>query len=196
MQGEASLKFLLCLWLWRSVSPSYARSDISKQKFEMKKHLNWLNKSAQPAFDHSLLKGIQMKHNYHPEGLFDNNKLSLRNIHILQLWHRYGKCAKGIIPMRMTKEDVVLRESSYKRYGMKKHRTFPFPKSEEHDLMHEPVNAIVYVEVDNYYGAKATINVWKPKIQQQHEKYLNNIEAGWKVSRIYMVTIIQGSSLT
>nr|VDD36787.1 unnamed protein product [Brassica oleracea] len=31
------------------------------------------------------------------------------------------------------------------------------------------MNAIVYVEVDNYYGAKATINVWKPKIQQQHE---------------------------
>uniref|UniRef100_A0A0D3D6L8 Uncharacterized protein n=1 Tax=Brassica oleracea var. oleracea TaxID=109376 RepID=A0A0D3D6L8_BRAOL len=86
-----------------------------------------------------------------------------------KLWHRYGKCAEGIIPMRMPKEDVVLRESSYKRYGMKKHRTFPFPKSEEHDLMHEPVNAIAYLEVDNYYGAKATINVWKPKIQQQHE---------------------------
>uniref|UniRef100_A0A0D3DDU4 Neprosin PEP catalytic domain-containing protein n=1 Tax=Brassica oleracea var. oleracea TaxID=109376 RepID=A0A0D3DDU4_BRAOL len=72
------------------------------------------------------------------------------------------------------------------------------------------MNAIAYVEGDNYYGAKATINVWKPKIQQQHEftflqiwllsdlfrKYLNSIEAGWKVSRIYMVTIIQSSSLT
>ncbi|KAF3592877.1 hypothetical protein DY000_02023040, partial [Brassica cretica] len=108
--GEASLKFLLCLWLWRSVSPSYARSGISKQKFEMKKHLNWLNKSA--------VKSIQ--------------------------------------------------------------------------------NAIAYVEGDNYYGAKATINVWEPKIQQQHKftflqiwllsdlfrKYLNNIKAGWQVHSV------------
>ncbi|KAG2263704.1 hypothetical protein Bca52824_070783 [Brassica carinata] len=77
-------------------------------------------------------------------------------------------------------------------------------------ILRKWANAIAYVEGDNYYGAKATINVWKPKIQQQHEftflqiwllsdlfrKYLNSIEAGWKVNRIYMVTIIQGSSLT
>ncbi|KAH0892055.1 hypothetical protein HID58_054484 [Brassica napus] len=39
---------------------------------------------------------------------------------------------------------------------------------------------------NKYYGTKVTINVWEPKIQQQ--KYLNNIEAGWQISRIYMVT--------
>nr|VDD36446.1 unnamed protein product [Brassica oleracea] len=126
--------------------------------------------------------------------------------------------------MRMTKEDAVLRESSYKRYGMKKHRTFSFPKSEEHDLMNQWSSdeskflffcwfldlRCVICFGDNYYGAKATINVWEPKIHQQHEftflqiwllsdlfrKYLNSIEAGWQVNRIYMVTIIQGSSLT
>lgn len=35
------------LWLWGFLSLSYAaRSSVSKQKFEMKKHLNKLNKPA------------------------------------------------------------------------------------------------------------------------------------------------------
>ncbi|WZZ43075.1 hypothetical protein YC2023_039334 [Brassica napus] len=33
---------------------------------------------------------------------------------------------------------------------------------------------------NKYYGTKVTINVWEPKIQQQYEKYLNIIEAGWQ----------------
>ena len=51
------------------------------------------------------------------------------------------------------------------------------------------------MEGDKYYGAKATINVWEPKIQQQNEfslsqiwllggsfgQDLNSIEAGWQV---------------
>jgi hypothetical protein len=56
-------------------------------------------------------------------------------------------------------------------------------------------HAIAYVEGDKYYGAKATINVWEPKIQQPNEfslsqlwilggsfgADLNSIEAGWQV---------------
>lgn len=52
-----------------------------------------------------------------------------------------------------------------------------------------------YVEGDKYYGAKATMNVWEPKIQQSNEfnlsqiwisggsfgQGLNNIEVGWQV---------------
>uniref|UniRef100_A0A0D3ABS5 Uncharacterized protein n=2 Tax=Brassica oleracea TaxID=3712 RepID=A0A0D3ABS5_BRAOL len=97
-----------------------------------------------------------------------------KDIHIPHLCHRYGKCAEGT----MTEEDVVLRESSNKKYGMK-NKSFLFPKSEEHVLMNQV-----------------------PKIQQQYEftfsqiwllsdlyrKYLNSIEAGWQISRIYMVT--------
>lgn len=51
------------------------------------------------------------------------------------------------------------------------------------------------MEGDKYYGAKATINVWDPKIQQPNEfslsqmwvlagsfgQDLNSIEAGWQV---------------
>lgn len=56
-------------------------------------------------------------------------------------------------------------------------------------------HAITYVEGDSFYGAKATINVWEPKIQQSNEfslsqlwllggsfgEDLNSIEAGWQV---------------
>lgn len=56
-------------------------------------------------------------------------------------------------------------------------------------------HAIAYVEGDKYYGAKATINVWQPSIQQGNEfslsqlwilggsfgQDLNSIEAGWQV---------------
>lgn len=58
-------------------------------------------------------------------------------------------------------------------------------------------HAIAYVEGDKYYGAKATINVWEPKIQQPNEfslsqiwvlggsfgEDLNSIEAGWQVKK-------------
>lgn len=51
------------------------------------------------------------------------------------------------------------------------------------------------MEGDKFYGAKATINVWEPKIQQPNEfslsqiwilggafgQDLNSIEAGWQV---------------
>jgi hypothetical protein len=55
------------------------------------------------------------------------------------------------------------------------------------------------VEGDKYYGAKATINVWKPQIQQPNEfslsqiwilggsfgQDLNSIEAGWQVYLLF-----------
>ena len=57
-------------------------------------------------------------------------------------------------------------------------------------------HAIAYVDEDKYFGAKATMNVWEPKIQQSNEFSLsqiwvlggsfdgdlNSIEAGWQVN--------------
>jgi hypothetical protein len=154
--------FFVCLWVMLSLSCAAASYGSSRQKFEVKKHLNRLNKppvktiqspdgdiidcipiSKQPAFDHPFLKDhkIQMRPSYHPEGLFDDNKVSAepkgKETHIPQLWHRYGKCTEGTIPMRRTREDDVLRASSVKRYGKKKHRSVPIPKSAEPDLINQ-----------------------------------------------------------
>ncbi|TYK09970.1 uncharacterized protein E5676_scaffold16G00990 [Cucumis melo var. makuwa] len=196
----------------------------SRQKLEVQKHLRRLNKPAvktiespdgdlidcvhmshQPAFDHPFLKDhkIQMRPSYHPEGLFDENKVAEKASEkpnpINQLWHANGKCPEGTIPIRRTKHEDVLRASSVKRYGRKKHRSTPIPpRSAEPDLINQSghQHAIAYVEGDKYYGAKATMNVWEPSIQQPNEfslsqlwilggsfgEDLNSIEAGWQVS--------------
>ncbi|XXG48515.1 hypothetical protein AAC387_Pa02g2943 [Persea americana] len=197
---------------------------ISQQRLEVRNHLKRLNKPAvksikspdgdiidcvhvshQPAFDHPYMKNhtIQLRPNFHPEGLFSDNKVSSSSSNekskpISQLWHLNGRCPEGTIPIRRTKKDDLLRAGSIKTYGRKKNRTIPQPRSADPDLINESghQHAITYVEGDRYYGAKATINVWQPKIQQSNEfslsqiwilggsfgEDLNSIEAGWQVS--------------
>ncbi|GJV42509.1 hypothetical protein Tco_1420949 [Tanacetum coccineum] len=87
---------------------------VARQKMQVNKHLKRLNKkpvktiespdgdkidcvhiSHQPAFDHPFLKDhkIQMRPNYHPEGLYDDNKMNRESkgkentMH--QLWHHH-----------------------------------------------------------------------------------------------------------
>ncbi|XP_057953155.1 protein neprosin [Malania oleifera] len=215
---------LLLFWALISLSCAGARElPASRQKLEVRKHLKRLNKPAvksitssdgdiidcvhmshQPAFDHPFLKNhtIQMRPSFHPEGLFDENKSSAKpketSNPITQLWHLNGKCPEGTIPIRRTKKDDVLRASSVRRYGKKKHTSIPKPRSAEPEPLTQSghLHAIAYVEGDKYYGAKATINVWEPKVQQSNEfslsqiwilggsfgQDLNSIEAGWQVS--------------
>ncbi|XP_060217849.1 protein neprosin-like [Lycium barbarum] len=218
--------FCLFLLFMVSVVEAKQGMSLSAQKLEVQKHLNRLNKtpiksikspdgdiidcvnmSHQPAFDHPLLKNhtLQMMPNYHPEGLFRNGKMSKANTKnegsnsITQLWHLNGKCPEGTIPIRRTKKDDILRASNMKSYGRKnKHSTIAKPQSGRPGLVSQTghQHAIAYVEGDKYYGAKATINVWEPKIQQPNEfslsqiwllggsfdSDLNSIEAGWQVS--------------
>ncbi|KAL7204147.1 hypothetical protein ACSBR2_017251 [Camellia fascicularis] len=202
------------------------RVSISSQKLDVHKYLERLNKpplksikspdgdiidcvhvSHQPALDHPFLKNhtIQMRPNYHPEGLFDVNKVSIPKSNegiskpLTQLWHLNGKCPEGTIPIRRTKKEDVLRASSIKSFGKKQHRTIPEPpRNAQPDLINQGghQHAIAYVEGDKFYGAKGTMNVWEPRIQQPNEfslsqlwilggsfaSDLNSIEAGWQVS--------------
>lgn len=54
-----------------------------------------------------------------------------------QLFHMNGKCSEGSIPIRRTKKEDVLRASSVKRYGKKKHRSIPKPRSADPDLINQ-----------------------------------------------------------
>lgn len=214
---HALLLFLVCVGAEAGRLPASSRQELKVQK-----HLEKLNKppiksiqspdediidcihiSHQPAFDHPFLKDhkIQVRPSYHPEGLFDDTKMpssTSKPSSLSQLWHTNGKCPDNTIPVRRTKKEDVLRASSVKRYGKKKRRSIPKPRSADPDFMNQNghQHAIAYVEGDKYYGAKATINVWEPKIQQSNEfslsqiwllggsfgEDLNSIEAGWQVS--------------
>ncbi|KAG2534431.1 hypothetical protein PVAP13_9NG064531 [Panicum virgatum] len=111
---------------------------------------------------------------------------------------RFNKPAvKSTVPIRRTKKDDLLRASSMRRYGRKRHTTAN-PMSVNPTMLNEGghQHAIAYVQGDKYYGAKVTINVWEPKIEQPNEfslsqlwilggsfgEDLNSIEAGWQVS--------------
>lgn len=80
-----------------------------------------------------------MRPSYHPEGLFEENKVSEKPKErpITQLWHMNGRCPEDTIPVRRTKKDDILRASSVKRYGKKKHRSIPKPRSADPDLVNE-----------------------------------------------------------
>jgi hypothetical protein len=195
----------------------------SIQKLEVQKHLKNLNRppvktikspdgdtidcvpvSNQPAFDHPELKNhkIQVRPNFHPEGkFFGESKVSSKSKPITQLWHKNGRCSEGTIPIRRTKKDDILRASSVQNFGKKKHKSTPQPKPAKplpdiFSAQSGHQHAIAYVDGGDFYGAKATINVWDPKIQQPNEfslsqiwilagafgQDLNSIEAGWQVS--------------
>ncbi|KAJ6299698.1 hypothetical protein OIU76_020638 [Salix suchowensis] len=168
---------------------SSSGTSMSQQnKLDVRQHLKRLNKpplktikspdgdiidcvhiAHQPAFDHPLLKNhtIQTRPNFHPDGTkFEESK---------RVSGQKARSSKPITQLwhlkgRSAQPDLVTQTG------------------------HQ--HAIVYVEGDKYYGAKATINVWEPKIQQPNEfslsqiwilggtfgQDLNSIEAGWQVS--------------
>ncbi|XP_028773392.1 uncharacterized protein LOC114730476 [Neltuma alba] len=191
-----------------------ASNASSTQKLEVEQILKNLNKPAvksiqspdgdiidcvdilkQPAFDHPKLKNhkIRMRPNSYPEGTImeESNNVSSKSAPIPQLWHQNGTCPGGTIPIRRTREEDILRASSVQQFGKKNLKNIP-PTAP--NVGHE--YAIAFTRGDRYYGASATMNVWKPNVQQNDEfsisqmwvvnnddsQNLNTIEAGWMVS--------------
>ncbi|PKA58253.1 hypothetical protein AXF42_Ash012976 [Apostasia shenzhenica] len=223
--GRAVTVMLICCFLWSAVEAP----GESRQRLAARKHLRRLNKPAvksiespdgdiidcvhiahQPAFDHPFLQNhtIQSRPAFHPEGLYDAGKVASevskkKPNSIVQLWHQNGRCPEGTVPIRRTRKEDILRASSIKRYGRKKHRAIPRPNSANPDLINQSghQHAIAYVEGDKYFGAKAIMNVWEPIIRQPNEfslsqlwvlggsfgEDLNSIEVGWQ-SDAYQAT--------
>ncbi|XP_022775594.1 uncharacterized protein LOC111317431 isoform X2 [Durio zibethinus] len=143
----------------------------------------------QPAFDHPQLKGQkpldppERPSGYNPNGMAAED---------FQRWSMSGEsCPEGTIPIRRTTEQDMLRASSVRRFGRKPRRRV---RRDSTSNGHE--HAVGYVSGDQYYGARASINVWAPRVSNQYEfslsqmwvisgsfgDDLNTIEAGWQVS--------------
>ncbi|XP_055801331.1 uncharacterized protein LOC129870544 isoform X2 [Solanum dulcamara] len=140
----------------------------------------------QPAFDHPHLRGNKPMD---PPERPKSNPMKLENF---QLWSLSGEtCPQGTIPIRRTREKDILRASSLQTFGRKIKTPI---QRDTISSAHE--HAVGYVSGDEYYGAKASINVWAPQISNQYEfslsqiwiisgsfaDDLNTIEAGWQVS--------------
>nr|CAB3492260.1 unnamed protein product [Digitaria exilis] len=156
--------------------------------------------SKQPALDHPLLKNhtIQMRPSYyHPGGLYDDSNIATHRIS--QIWHQKGKCPENTIPIRRTKQEDVLRASSIKRYGKKSPKSIPRLASidvPDANITIGHQHAAASASGDEYYGTKATFNLWQPTLESANDfslaqlwivggsyerNDLNTIEAGWHV---------------
>ncbi|KAL4280868.1 hypothetical protein GQ457_03G008290 [Hibiscus cannabinus] len=144
----------------------------------------------QPAFDHPRLKGQKpLDPPERPSGV-NTNGMGAEDF---QLWSMSGEsCPEGTIPIRRTTEADMLRASSVTRFGRKR----PSRRVRRDSTGNGHEHAVGYVSGDQYYGAKASINVWTPRVSNQYEFSLsqmwvisgsfggdlNTIEAGWQVS--------------
>ncbi|XP_019439212.1 PREDICTED: uncharacterized protein LOC109344944 [Lupinus angustifolius] len=216
---EKIISFLLHFLLVASfVSPIYSLEFSANQSFlpeeEVHKlkivrtHLHKINKPSvktihsphgdiidcvlshqQVAFDHPLLK--DQKPLDPPEKPKGHNKMGVMSENF-QMWSLYGEsCPEGTIPIRRTIEEDILRASSVNGFGRKLSSSV---RRDTSSNGHE--HAVGYVSGDEYYGAKASINVWAPIVENQYEfslsqmwvisgsfgEDLNTIEAGWQVS--------------
>lgn len=144
----------------------------------------------QPAFDHPLLKG--QKPLDLPERPYERSSSGREGSETFQLWSMSGEfCPEGTVPIRRTTENDMLRASSVQRFGRKARRRI---RRDSSSNGHE--HAVGFVSGEEYYGAKASINVWAPRVTNQYEfslsqmwvisgsfgDDLNTIEAGWQVS--------------
>ncbi|KAG7586570.1 Neprosin activation peptide [Arabidopsis thaliana x Arabidopsis arenosa] len=143
----------------------------------------------QPAFDHPLLQGQRpMDPPEIPEGYSKDDESYEEDS---QLWSLSGEsCPEGTIPIRRTTEQDMLRASSVSGFGRKIRRVRRDSTNNGHE------HAVGYVTGRQYYGAKASINVWSPRVTSQYEfslsqiwviagsftHDLNTIEAGWQIS--------------
>ncbi|KAL7191924.1 hypothetical protein ACSBR2_023908 [Camellia fascicularis] len=143
----------------------------------------------QPAFDHPLLKGQKpLEPPERPKGHESIDEVT----ESFQLWRNSSEsCPEGTIPIRRTRESEVLRASSIQRFGKKLRRIV---RRDTTSSDHE--HAVAFVNGEQYYGAKSSMNVWAPRVTDQYEfslsqlwiisgtfgNDLNTIEAGWQVS--------------
>ncbi|KAI4302000.1 hypothetical protein L6164_035224 [Bauhinia variegata] len=167
--------------------------------------IDCVHKRKQPALDHPLLKNHKIqKAPIMPKGITRNNEKGRGRDawEYWQTWHRNGtRCPKGTVPIRRSTVHDVLRAKSLYHFGKKQPRMIPLSRRiDAPDVVtgngHE--HAIAYTgSSSEVYGARATMNVWDPSVQEVNEfslsqiwvlsgsfdgSDLNSIEAGWQVS--------------
>lgn len=102
-----------------------------------------------------------MRPSYHPEGLFSENKIKngAGKKPITQTWHKNGRCPVGTIPIRRTKKADLLRASSVKKYGMKKHKSIARPSSAkpEPDLISQNGHQVLKINLPHFHRLKCII---------------------------------------
>ncbi|KAI3516174.1 hypothetical protein L1887_15085 [Cichorium endivia] len=155
----------------------------------------------QPAFDHPMLKAVRP---LDPPEIPNGNKDGGLESEVKQLWSSNSEsCPHGTIPIRRTTDGDILRSNSISEFGMKFSKTDSSYNGHEakihqnliYTVYGEDKHAIAFVRDGEFYGAKATLNVWAPNVTRVGEfslsqiwvisnpsKNMSTFEAGWQVS--------------
>uniref|UniRef100_A0A0E0LY32 Neprosin PEP catalytic domain-containing protein n=1 Tax=Oryza punctata TaxID=4537 RepID=A0A0E0LY32_ORYPU len=210
----AALDLLLLLLLVVTAAPVDAAHVVQR-------HLDRMNKAAvrsihsadgdiidcvprhkQRALDHPLLANhtVQTSPSQMPasSSLLDRHRQQLASSRrAWQTWHHSGHCPRGTVAIRRTTAADVQRARSLALFGRKhnkKQMRSPLAPDVVTGNGHEHAIAYTAAEV---YGARATISVWAPEIDEANGfslsqlwilsgsfngSDLNSIEAGWQVS--------------
>ncbi|XP_038713508.1 uncharacterized protein LOC120007386 [Tripterygium wilfordii] len=137
-----------------------------------------------PAFDHPLLKNnkIQKRPALHPKITFGMRNVSVKPI--TQLWQLNGECLAETILIRRTRKRDILRAGSIQAFGKKKYLTFPLSNTTK-TIPGQNLKeyAIAYrASGRKYYGAKASLSIWNPRVEQRNEFSVSQI---WVYNQLY-----------
>ncbi|KAI3852788.1 hypothetical protein MKX03_028622 [Papaver bracteatum] len=100
----------------------------------------------------------QMRPSSHPKGFQLKNK---KNLKLTQTWHKYGLCPEGTIPIRRS------TKNSYPNLTLSSKHPHPFSSNGVTNTNEEFTSIIP--GGDNFQGAQAEINIWKPLTEQPEE---------------------------
>ncbi|CAL2233856.1 unnamed protein product [Prunus armeniaca] len=190
----------------------------------------------QPAFDHPALRNhtIQMAPTYdttkETKTMEKMDRWKKRNeeqspITVKQTWHKSGSCPQGTIPVRRIQKKELLRASSVKDYGRKKHSSTlsrHVPQLSDNKTVYlqraNHSKAILFTEGYRYNGAKGDIKVYNPSVELDDEYSTSqvclingayydfeSVESGWAVNpsiygdrqtRFFVYWTVDGSQKT
>ncbi|KAL0397491.1 UNVERIFIED_CONTAM: hypothetical protein Scaly_0197500 [Sesamum calycinum] len=227
MDMKVRVGFWLFFLFMAPVFGAAARSGVARRNLEVRRHLSRVNKpsvksikspdgdiidcvhiSHQPAFDHPFLKNhtvqayLSSRRAAQPEQESgqERDRAKANNSAVAYEW----EMPRANSSHKKNQRRGYAERAPSRHMGRKSIKAYRGQSvAPEPDLITQNghQHAIAYVEGDQYYGAKATINVWDPKIQQSNEfslsqlwilggsfaSDLNSIEAGWQ-SDAYQAT--------
>ncbi|KAE8692320.1 hypothetical protein F3Y22_tig00110840pilonHSYRG00040 [Hibiscus syriacus] len=134
----------------------------------------------QPAFDHPQLKGQRILDPQERPSFYEaEGMVMVEEEEYVQLWRVSGeRCPEGTIPMRRTREEDMMRASSVRRFGRKpRRRVRRHSTSNGHEVGLQ--HAVGYVNGQEYYRAKGSVNVWAPRVSNHYEFSLSPL---WVIS--------------
>ncbi|KAI3893157.1 hypothetical protein MKX03_020182, partial [Papaver bracteatum] len=137
----------------------------------------------QPAFNNPLLQNhtIQMRPTSYPKGLHSNN---LGTLNLTQPWHKYGTCPEGSIPVTRSRNSYISEPMLRNNYFSDKGLVYQRENQEQ---------ANIILQGDDFRGAQANINIWKPVIEPGEfsasmisviasDDFAESINVGWQVN--------------